>query len=144
MKIFKIISIFLAFSLGTLAFSAGPSRRIPASTAKIVINCTQPKKFTGLSANVTGILKLSPLPHGAAQATGTLEISLFNPRSVWSGKRKVMGQYDDLSSVESDEYFHGGARIKNDDDIMEIYVNYTRPEMSSIEYRGSVYKMACK
>ena len=55
-----------------------------------------------------------------------------------------MGQYDDLTSVNSDRYFHGGATIKISDDIMDIYVNFTRSDVSYIEYNGVTYKMSCK
>lgn len=136
-----LISLF--FALPAFANSEAKTR-VPASVSKVTVKCESPKGFSGLSASVSGDLKLSSLPNGAAKATGKLKISLLDARNPWTEEKQVLGQYDDLTSVGSDRYFHGGATIKDSNDIMEIYVNFTRPEISYVEYSGKTYKMSCK
>ncbi|WP_413612315.1 hypothetical protein [Bdellovibrio sp. HCB-110] len=139
------ILVFLVSVLGSVtALAAGSASRIPANSSELIIDCGTPKNFSGLSASISGKLKLSQLPNGAAKGTGKLKISLLNPRTPWAGVKTVIGQYDDLTSVNSDRYFHGGATIRNSDDIMDIYVNFSRPEMSYVEYDNATYKMVCK
>lgn len=124
--------------------SAASFKRLPANTSKLAVTCVAPKGFAGLSATMSGELNLTALPNGAAKASGKLKINLLDARNPWSGIKMVMGQYDDLTSAGSERYFHGGATIKNSDDIMEVYVNYTRPDMSFITYADKTYKMACQ
>lgn len=136
--------ILLVSTLGSVALAAKPVGRIPANTSEISVSCSSPKNFAGLSASVSGKLKLSELPNGASRAEGQLKVELNNPRDPWSGEIKALGQYDDLTSVGSDHYFHGGAGVKNARDLMDIYVNYSRPDVSFVTYDGSTYKMVCK
>lgn len=107
------------------------------------MNCATPKNFQGNSALVTGVLKLKPLPNGASEGKGLLKISLLNPLKVWVGTRKVLGVYDDLTEAGSERYFHGGARVKNGDDILAIYINFSRPDASYVEYGDLKYLTAC-
>ncbi|MBS1972524.1 MAG: hypothetical protein JSU04_19615 [Bdellovibrionales bacterium] len=141
----KPIVILGALLMCVSAFASTLNKsRLPANVNSVAIQCSTPKGFAGLSANVSGSLKLSPMPNGAAKATGKLKISLMNPRNPWSEEKMVLGQYDDLTSVGSDRYFHGGATVKDANDIMEIFVNFTRGGLSFVEYDGTNYKMDCK
>lgn len=133
MKIFFVIVMVLLGSFSAFA-----------SVSKVKIQCSTPKGFAGQSASVSGILKLSALPNGATKGVGKLKISLLDPQNPWSGTKTVIGQYDDLTSVGSDRYFHGGAVMSNEDDIMAIYANFSQPDLSYIEYAGETYRMSCK
>ncbi len=139
------IAIFMSSLIfSTTSFGANLGSRIPANISELVIDCTSPKGFSGNSAVISGKMKLTPLPNGADKGVGKLKISLLNPLKAWSGEKNVNGTYDDLTSVGSEKYFHGGARIKNSEDIMDIYMNFTRPDLSFVEYSGETYKMSCK
>jgi len=140
----KTTAFAMTFLMALSAMAGSSSTRVPASVTKLTVQCTPPKGFAGLSATVSGELKLSAIPNGAAKATGKLQVSLNDPRNPWKGEKTVLGQYDDLTSVGSDRYFHGGATMKNDSDVLEIYVNYTRSDLSYVEYAGETYKMSCK
>lgn len=129
---------------GTAVAESTSFTRLPANASKLSVDCAPPKMFTGLSASISGDLDLKALPNGAAKATGKLKIVLHDARNPWTGSKTVMGQYDDLTSMGSERYFHGGTSIKNSDDIMEIYVNYTRPNSSFITYAGKTYTTSCK
>lgn len=139
MKKFFVTGVVLFSS-----FSAFADFMATASVSKIKIQCSTPQGFAGQSASVLGTLKLSVLPDGATKAVGKLKIALLDPKNPWSGTKNVIGQYDDLTGVGSDRYFHGGAVMSNEDDIMVIYANFSQPDLSYIEYAGETYRMSCK
>lgn len=136
--------LFLSVLISTTAFADKLISRLPANAKTLVLQCDPPKMFNGTSAKVSGKLNLTLLPDGAYQAVGKLEVNILNPRVKSEPIKKTFaGQYDDLTSVGSDKYFYGGATIKNDDDVMSVYVNLSRPDLSYVEH-GERYKMDCR
>lgn len=116
-----------------------------AQAASVLVNCTVPTQFQGLAATITGKLDLVTLVSGASQASGKLKVQLINPRTkIAAIEKQVLGQYDDLRAQGKDRYFHGGIIVKNQDDILEIYINFTRSDLSFVSYNNLTYKMQCK
>lgn len=132
MKKFIVSTVVALASVSALA----------ASPKEVAINCQNPKGFAGMSASVAGKLKLTKKPNGAYKGTGELGVALFNGRKSVKAVVKTVGLYDDLESVGSYRSFQGSALIGKEE--ATIYVNFTEPSASYVEYQNKFYVTECK
>lgn len=132
-KILTTITSFL-FMTSTVVFAKNLS-----------IDCSTPAQFQGRSAILKGSLSLTPQVSGSYMASGLIKGQLIEPRAkAIVFEKKAVGQYDDLTSQGRDKYFHGGVIMSNQNDILEVYINLTRKDLSFVSYNNLTYKMECK
>lgn len=129
--------------VGTTVIAALPK---PLSLTKLV-DC---KVFTnGPVGSNTALVRgtitvtLSTQLNKPNSVKGQLDIQLNQGArfSTTFPKQKVVGIYDDLTGAGSDEY---ATLMSNTNGKLEtIYLNFTSPGLSYVEYESASYKMDC-
>jgi hypothetical protein len=105
----------------------------------ISLDCTGPRMMAGGPvAAVSGSITPKKLSTGQSSAEGKLVISVRTPRkTIYADKVTVGGVYDNVGGTE---YLNVGTK---EEDGPAVYVNFTQPNLSTLEVNGASYPLEC-